>query len=171
MCAFAWRWRSTQRECKERRNTERANGSAGARSVEESIAGSGNAKRRARQDENCTVLAEKCNFGGHFGSQILQNPILGGPKKTSKKDLSGISYKKLLETNLKKIQTILEYEKFNGLIHCGCLNCFEDYESVNSAFYNLVGKLSETKSETHNLIRVMKNEQKDMLYLKRVCVI
>ena len=92
---------------------------------------------------------------------------LEGPKKTSKKYLSVITYKNLLGVNLKNIQTILEHKKFNGFRQCGCFYCFEDYESFNNAFCNLVDKLSETLV----LIDVMKNKQKDTFYLKRVSVI
>ena len=66
------------------------------------------------------------------------------PKKTSKKTLSLIFYKNLLEITIEKIRPILKYKKFNGIRHCRCINCFEDYESFDSAFCNLVDKLSET---------------------------
>ena len=78
-----------------------------------------------------------------------------------------IVYKNLLELNIEKIQTILEHKKFNGFRQCGCFYCFEDYESFNNAFCNLVDKLSETIA----LINVMKNKQKDTFYLERVSVI
>ena len=84
------------------------------------------------------------------------------PKKTSKKDLSPIAYKKMVEINLKKIKNILDYE-----ITCRCFNCLEDYESLNSAFCNLERKMSEV----HNLIKVMEKDRKNMFYLKRVSVI
>ena len=84
------------------------------------------------------------------------------PKKASKKDLSLIAYKKTVEINLKKIQNILHHE-----IKCRCLNCLEDYESLNSTFCNLERKLSEV----HDLIHVMKKDEKNMLYLKRVSVV
>ena len=84
------------------------------------------------------------------------------PKKTSKKDLSPIAYKKMVEINLTKIQNILDYE-----ITCRCLNCLENYESLDSAFCNLERKLSEV----HNLIHVMKKDEKNMLYLKRVSIV
>ena len=93
------------------------------------------------------------------------------PRKTSKKDLTLIKYKKILERNLEKIQNMLEHEKFRGLDHCGCLNCFEDYECFNSAFYNLLHKFPKTI----NLVCTMKNEKmkdkNDMFYLKSVSVI
>ena len=80
------------------------------------------------------------------------------PKRTSKNYMSVIVYKNLLELNIEKIKTILEHKKFNGFRKCGCYNCFEDYESFKSAFYNLVDKLSETLV----LIDVMKNKQKEI---------
>ena len=89
------------------------------------------------------------------------------PKKTSKKTLSLIFYKNLLEITIEKIRPILKYKKFNGIRHCGCINCFEDYESFDSAFCNLVDKLSETLT----LIDVMKTKKKDTFYLRRVSVI
>ena len=89
------------------------------------------------------------------------------PRKTSKKYLSIIFYKNLLEITIEKIRPILKYKKFNGIRHCGCINCFEDYESFYSAFDNLVDKLSETLT----LIGVMKTQQKDTFYLRRVSVI
>ena len=89
------------------------------------------------------------------------------PKKTSKKTLSLIFYKNLLEITIEKIRPILKYKKFNGIRHCGCINCFEDYESFDSAFCNLVDKLSETLT----LIDVMKTQKKDTFYLRRVSVI
>ena len=89
------------------------------------------------------------------------------PKKTSKKTLSLIFYKNLLEITIEKIRPILKYKKFNGIRHCRCINCFEDYESFDSAFCNLVDKLSETLT----LIDVMKTQKKDTFYLRRVSVI
>ena len=89
------------------------------------------------------------------------------PKKTSKKTLSLIFYKNLLEITIEKIRPILKYKKFNGIRHCRCINCFEDYESFDSAFCNLVDKLSETLT----LIDVMKTKKKDTFYLRRVSVI
>ena len=89
------------------------------------------------------------------------------PKKTSKKTLSLIFYKNLLEMAIEKIRPILKYKKFNGIRHCRCINCFEDYESFDSAFCNLVDKLSETLT----LIDVMKTKKKDTFYLRRVSVI
>ena len=78
-----------------------------------------------------------------------------------------IVYKNLLELNIEKIQTILEHKKFNGFRQCGCYNCFEDYESFQSAFCNLIDKLSETIG----LVDAMKNQQKDTFYLERVSAI
>ena len=82
-----------------------------------------------------------------------------------------IKYKKILEKNLEKIQNLLGHKKFKGMRHCGCLNCFEDYECFNSAFYNLLHKFPKTI----NLVRAMKNEKKkdknDMFYLRSVSVI
>ena len=84
------------------------------------------------------------------------------PKKTSKKDLSLITYKKMVEINLEKIKNILDYE-----ITCRCFKCLKDYESLNSAICNLERKMSEV----HNLINVMEKDGKNMFYLKRVSVV
>ena len=89
------------------------------------------------------------------------------PKRTSKNCMAVIVYKNLLELNIEKIQTILEHKKFNGFRHCGCYNCFEEYESFQSAFCNLIDKLSETIG----LVDAMKNQQKDTFYLERVSAI
>ena len=63
---------------------------------------------------------------------------------------------------------MLDYNNFNGYKkECRCLCCLEDYECLSSAFYNLERKLSEL----HNLIRVMKKDEKDMFYLRRVTVV
>ena len=87
------------------------------------------------------------------------------PRKTSKKDLRLLNYKKILQKNLNKIQNILEHKKFKYLEHCGCLNCFENYENFNSAYYDLLHKLPKTIS----LISEMKKEKitnkNDMFYL------
>ena len=74
----------------------------------------------------------------------------------------------MVEITLKKIQNILDYDNFTGYKKkCRCLYCLEDYESLSSAFYNLECKLPEV----HNLIHVMKKDEKDMFYLRRVTVV
>ena len=53
---------------------------------------------------------------------------LENPKMTTKKDLTLIKYKKIVERNLDKIQNIMKHKKFRNLNPCCCLNCSGDYE-------------------------------------------
>ena len=93
------------------------------------------------------------------------------PRKTSKKDIIPIKYEKMLQKNLKKIQDILKHSKFQKFPHCGCLNCFEDYENFDAAYNNLLKNLPKTI----DLVSKMKNEntknKNDILYLKRVKIV
>ena len=92
-------------------------------------------------------------------------------RKTSKKDIIQIKYEKMLQKNLKKIQDILKHAKFKKFKHCGCLNCFEDYENFDTAYNNLLNNLPKTIA----LVSKMKNEnmknKNDILYLKRVEIV
>ena len=56
------------------------------------------------------------NFGGHFGSQILQNPILGGPKKTAKKCTP-----KVWPTIKKGVQKVCDFHRKRGSRFWRCL--------------------------------------------------
>ena len=46
-------------------------------------------------------------------------------------------FEKITQKTLKKLQDILDYEKFDTLNPCRCVNCFENYESFVVMVENL----------------------------------
>ena len=99
---------------------------------------------------------------------------LENPRITSKKDLTLIKYKKIVERNLEKVQNMLKHEKFRSLDPCRCLNCFEDYGCLKSALYNLLDKIPKTINLSSYCFQVENEKIKaknDIFYLKRVSVI
>ena len=96
---------------------------------------------------------------------------LENPRITSKKDLTLIKYKKIVERNLEKVQNMLKHEKFRNLDPCRCLNCFGDYDCLKSALYNLLDKIPKTINLVCTMEKEKMKEKNDMFYLKRVSVI
>ena len=95
---------------------------------------------------------------------------LENPKMTTKKDLTLIKYKKIVERNLDKIQNIMKHKKFRNLNPCCCLNCSEDYYNYKSALYNLLQKIPKTIKLSSYCFQIENEEMKknNTFHLKRI---
>ena len=88
----------------------------------------------------------------------------------TKKDLTLIKYKKIVERNLDKIQNIMKHKKFRNLNPCCCLNCSEDYYNFKSALYNLLQKIPKTIKLSSYCFQIENEEMKknNTFHLKRI---